>query len=287
MTRQAQAVTAEALAEQRPAPSAAVRRQLRLGPRTRPVRKPSRPKGAGAAGDGIVSDKGRPLVEWHDMTPGQRQAAWAELRAWVAWLNDRYELGTEDRLPRCWARHPGLVEELWALRAWRLEIYSSGQPSAQAARYWHAELRQLVHAAVPMYAAGCRTGHRGASTLVADNPDLAEEWAHADPLAGTPGIDITAGQARLAGECLTTAAVAAALDSGEASAVPLLRDYLFYAGAWWVPASSGWVKVPRPGEVGESFPHGPRISGTASPTLGTSGDPWQGWGGNDGQDLAP
>jgi hypothetical protein len=61
--------------------------------------------------------------------------------------------------------------------------------------------------------------------------------------AGAPG-----------GECLTTAAVAAALDSRDASAVPLLRDYVFYAGAWWVPASSGWVKVPRPGRVSESFP---------------------------------
>jgi hypothetical protein len=178
------------------------------------------------------------------MTQGQLRVAWAELRTWVAWLHDCYELGTEDRLPRCWGRHPGLVEELWALRAWRTEIYSGGQPSGQAARYWHAELRQLVHAAVPMYAAGCRTGHRGAATLAAETPELAEEWASADPLARTPEIDIAAGRARLAGECLTTATVAAALDSKAASDVPFLRDYIFYAGAWWVPASSGWVQVP-------------------------------------------
>jgi hypothetical protein len=71
------------------------------------------------------------------MTPGQQQAAWAELRAWVAWLYDRYELGTEDRVPGCRARHPDLVEELWALRAWRLEVYSGVQPFGRAARYWH------------------------------------------------------------------------------------------------------------------------------------------------------
>jgi hypothetical protein len=207
------------------------------------------------------------------MTPGQQQAAWAELRAWVAWLYDRYELGTEDRLPRCWARHPGLVEELWALRAWRLDLYSGAQSSGQAARYY-AELRQLVQAAVPMYAAGCRTGHRSAATLVADDPELAEEWARAYPLAGTPGIDIAAGRARLAGECLTTATVAAALDSGDASAVPVLRDYVFYAGAWWVPASSGWVKVPRPGPAGESFPPDPSISG--APPASRGSDPWEG-----------
>jgi hypothetical protein len=221
MARQVEEV--EVIASQRPERSAAVRRRLRLGPRSRSViRRPLRSHvRSGTADMNIVEkdvdkavDKGRALAEWHDMTPGQQQAACAELRAWVAWLHDRYELGTEDRLPRCWARHPGLVEELWALRAWRLEVYSGG--------------------------------HRGASTLVADDPELAEEWARGYPLAGTPGIDIAAGRARLAGECLTTAAVAAALDSGDASAVPLLRDYVFYAGAWWVPASSGWVKVPRP-----------------------------------------
>jgi hypothetical protein len=76
-------------------------------------------------------------------------------------------------------------------------------------------------------------------------------------IAGTPGIDIAAGRARLAGECLATATVAAALDSGGASAVPLLHDYVFYAGAWWVPASPGWGKVPRPGRDGESFPLSP------------------------------
>jgi hypothetical protein len=207
------------------------------------------------------------------MTPGQQQAAWAELRAWVAWLYDRYELGTEDRLPRCWPQHPGLIEELWTLRAWRLDIYSGGQSSGQAARYWHAELRQLVQAAVPMYAAGCRTGHRGAATLVADDPELAEEWAHADPLAGTPAIDVAAGRARLARESLTTATVAAALDSGNASIVPVLRDYVFYAGAWWVPASSDWVEVPRPGSAGESFPSNPSACGV--PSHPRASDPWE------------
>ena len=67
-----------------------------------------------------------------------------ELRAWVTWLHDRYELSVEDRLPRCWASHPGLIEELSALKAWREEIYASSQPSGQAARYWHAELRQVT-----------------------------------------------------------------------------------------------------------------------------------------------
>jgi hypothetical protein len=222
MARQVE--TVEVTASQWPGRSAAVRRRLRLGPRSRPViRRPLRSHvRSGTADMNIVEkgvdkavDKGRALAEWHDMMPGQQQAAWAEL-----------ERGLR-----------GCVTVMSWVR---------------------------------------RTGCRGPSALVADDLELAEEWAHADPLAGTPGIDIAAGRARLAGECLTTATVAAALDSGDASAVPLLRDYVFYAGAWWVPASSGWVKVPRPGSVGESFPSSPQISGTASPAAGSSGDPWQG-----------
>ena len=146
MARHIEMVTGEAIAGQRPEPSAAARRRLRLGPKPLPViRRPLRPKARGGTADGTVLDKGRALADWHDMTPGQQQAA----------------------------------------------------------------------------------------------------------------------------------AVAAALDSGDASAVPVLRDYVLYAGAWWVPASSGWVKVPRPGRAGESFPQGPQISGMTSPAPGRCSDPWQ------------
>jgi hypothetical protein len=230
----------------RKAALAAVRRRLRLGPRSRSViRRPLRPHvRSGAADMNIVEkdvdkavDKGRALAEWHDMTPGQ-QAAWAELRAWVAWLHDRYELGTEDRLPRCWPRHPG---------AGRCPDVRRRVPDRPPGR---------------VHAGGRRPGaRRGMGTRL--------------PARGGAGDRHRRRAARLAGECLTTATVAAALDSGDASAVPLLRDYVFYAGAWWMPASSGWVKVPRPGRVGESFPLSPQTSGTDSPAPGSSGDPWQ------------
>ena len=188
----------------------------------------------------------RLLAEWHDMTPGEQIAEWAALRAWVTWLYDRYELATEDRLPLCWASHPGLIEELYALKAWREEIYSAPQPSGQAARYWHAELRQVLHTATTMYAAGCRTGHRGAPRLTASDARLREQWANAYSLAGVPGIDIAAGRARRAGELAPTAAIAEALDDGHA-ALPGLTDYVACDGAWWAPTASGWVQVPDPG----------------------------------------
>jgi hypothetical protein len=211
------------------------------------------------------------------MTPGEEAAAWAELRAWVAWLHDRYELSVEDRLPRCWAQHPGLIEELAALKAWREEIYGSGQPSGQAARYWHSELRQVLHAASTMYALGCRTGHRGAARQAAVDPDLLAGWAAADPLAGVPGIDIAAGRARRTGDLAATASVAAALDSGDALPLPGSTDRLMWVGAWWAPASGGWVKVPGPERAG--LPSGPAANPARPPADGTTAegdeaDPW-------------
>jgi hypothetical protein len=107
------------------------RKALRRGPRP-PVRPPRGQAGRAGAVAGAVP-AGRTLVEWHELTPGQLAAEWAGLRAWVTWLRDRYELTVEERLPRCWALHPGLIEELTALRAWRSEIWSSGQPGTEAA----------------------------------------------------------------------------------------------------------------------------------------------------------
>ena len=207
------------------------------------------------------------------MTPGEQTAAWAELRAWVTWLHDRYELSVEDRLPRCWARHPGLVEELCALRAWREEIYGFSQPSGQAARYWHAELRQVLHAATTQYALGCRTGHRGGVRLAAEDPALQQEWAAAHPLAGVPGIDLAAGAARRAGTITFTAAVAEALDSGAAAAVPGVRDTLFSGGRWLAPAASGWIEIPELERCGLPAPPLQFVQASAD-SEGDQPDPW-------------
>lgn len=197
------------------------------------------------------------LIEWHDMTPGEQLTAWAQLRAFVTWLTDRYELTVEDRIPRCWARHPGLVEELWALRAWRTEIYSGTLPSAgQPARYWHAELERVINAARTRYAPGCRAGHRGADGLVAVDRGLQQAWAESNMLAGVPPVDVAAGRAKYAGTWVSPQDMAAAVDSGEAARVDGLRDYLQYRGSWWVPGSGGWTLVPAPSVPAQV--HGPR-----------------------------
>lgn len=273
MARDWQQVTGQPAVGARSDRSPRTRRLLRRGPRIQ-VARAREPRTA--ASDSPAAPAVRTLAEWHDLTPGELSAAWASLRAWVTWLYGRYELSVEDRLPRCWASHPGLVEELAALKAWREEIYSSGQPSGQAARYWHAELRQVLHAAATQYALGCRTGHRGATAAGADNPDLLAEWAAADPLAAVPGTDLAAGIARRTGVVTSMAAISAALDNGTAIAVPGMHDIIFCSGRWLAPASSGWTEIAAPRRPGlPAQPDATRCPWPAVPaTAEGEADPW-------------
>jgi hypothetical protein len=170
-----------------PQPSARVLRAMRRGPKIRMSRIP-RPAAAERAE--------RAAGEWHEMSPGQQFAEWAALRAWVAWLHDRYELSADDKLPACWPAHPGLIEELYALKVWREEIYGASQLSGQAARYWHAELRQVIQAAATVYAVGCRTGHRPAPRTAAGDPALRAQWATLSPLTGISEPDLAGSHTR-------------------------------------------------------------------------------------------
>jgi hypothetical protein len=246
----------ESISGRRRPMSPRARRALRLGPRAS-VRMRSAGRSADETGEPGARYEGpgaRVLVEWHEMTPGELIAEWAGLRAWVTWLHGRYELSVEDRLPPCWALHPGLVEELHALRAWREEIYSAGQPGmGQAARYWHAELRTTIQAATTMWAAGCRTGHRGAGELSRIPAELIQHWGGGYPLAGVSEIDITAGQARGTDGWVGTDAMAAALDN--ATAVPISGSgLLLMEGGTWAPAAAGWVRVPAIGRAAAAPP---------------------------------
>lgn len=186
------------------------------------------------------------LVEWHAMSAQERVRAWSALREWVTWLHDRYELSTESRLPHCWVEHPGLIEELWVLKIWREEIYSSGQPGAQgqAARYWHTEMRNLIAAASGFYATGCRAGHRTADTLAATATPLLESWARANVTAGIPEslLNIKAGDTSLR---ITEKTMATAISHGHAKLLsPSIPEYAHHDGTWWLVDGTGsWIRV--------------------------------------------
>jgi hypothetical protein len=212
----------------------------------------------------IRASAGRPggLIEWHAMTADERRAAWKDLCAWVTWLHDRYELGIEERLPPCWAEHPGLIEELWALKAWREEIYRATPPGSgtaetrganatgQAARYWHAELRQTITAATTFYAAGCRAQHQGATTRAATDTDLQQRWAAANPDAGIPaGLLTTAvSEGREDSYLFLTAATMGnhRLVGKVTNLGQTMSDFVFYDNSWWTQHRDGWLRITDP-----------------------------------------
>jgi hypothetical protein len=123
------------------------------------------------------------LAEWHAMTEPEYVLAWEELRGWATWLISRYRLVLEDRIPPCWPEHPELIEELWALRAWRTEAYGP-EGSGQSAVYWHQALITFLGHVSAWWAGGCRAGHTDPDTEIF--PFQTDVWASADPLAGIP-----------------------------------------------------------------------------------------------------
>jgi hypothetical protein len=175
------------------------------------------------------------LIEWHTLSPPERDAAWKELLGWVTWLHDRYELSIESRLPRCWSQHPGLIEELWALKVWREEIYNSRESSGQAARYWHAKLRQTMHAAATFYAAGCRSGHKPAAVDADANPELLDRWAAGNPLAGVPAallLDTANSVSDM--ELIPDEVMRNHIGAGRASFISeTMRDAIKLDSSWW------------------------------------------------------
>ena len=188
------------------------------------------------------------IREWHAMSSEERRAAWPQLVAWVTWLHDRYELSVETRLPRCWSRHPGLIEELWALKVWREEIYGAKGPGGQAARYWHNELRQLITGGVMFYARNCRSGHKSDGVvLAATTPEIQSAWSAGDPLAGVPAYLLAAAKKESMIDSdlfLTTATMAARLDRGEA--IPMSQSvdaFVSYDRFWWKRTDDGWAKI--------------------------------------------
>ena len=104
---------------------------------------------------------GKDLVDWAELPEdsAEHEAAWIQLCDWIEWLTARYRLTREERLPTCWPQHPELIEELTALRAWRLEAYGP-EGSGQQAVYWHQALAVLLDHITHLWATGCRAGHR-------------------------------------------------------------------------------------------------------------------------------
>lgn len=189
----------------------------------------------------VLSIQGR-LTEWHAMNPQDRQRHWQGLVDWVIWLYDTYELGREYRLPKCWPHHPGLVQELWALKCWREALYTTnaqegvtnGRRAGALASHacgWHNELRSLA-TQITFYAPKCLTGHK--RTRLTDDygdDDLQAAWSAVDPLGDIPAPR----PAPITETELSEHAMRARLEAGAAEPHPAgLLGTVASHGHWWI-----------------------------------------------------
>ncbi|HEY0238689.1 MAG TPA: hypothetical protein VGC37_08590 [Friedmanniella sp.] len=76
-------------------------------------------------------------INWRDLDPGDAEAEWLELNAWVHWLRSTYHLPPVV-VPPCWHRHPELVWELSALHLHWLGAFDPAQ-QASAPIGWHQD----------------------------------------------------------------------------------------------------------------------------------------------------
>lgn len=104
------------------------------------------------------------------LTPEQATARVHDLAAWLA---DVYLRWPDGRLPSCWAWHPWVLEELWALRMAHHEAYATGV----AARVveWHDRARPGVARRINEHLRTCDlTRHEGAHDQTRPAAPLAE-----------------------------------------------------------------------------------------------------------------
>lgn len=169
-----------------------------------------------------------PLAEWHAMTEPEYTLAWEQLRDWTAWLIGRYRLVLEDRLPACWPQHPELIEELWALRAWRTEAYGP-EGTGQSAVYWHQALVAFLGHVSGWWAGGCRAGHTNPNTDLC--PEQVRRWKGASPLAGIPRQPHpTSTELNI----ITAEQMRALTDAGLAHPQhETIAAFTYYNGSWW------------------------------------------------------
>ncbi|MFI8944156.1 hypothetical protein [Streptomyces syringium] len=111
---------------------------------------------------------------WSDLEPAERRSRMAELRTWVDWLSDTFEL--RQRIPRCWFKHPDIREYLTALYLGWVRTYA-GDPAKLTLRAeidWATSLRSLLpELAKP----ACQSGqHQAPPPRRAQGDDGFDDW---------------------------------------------------------------------------------------------------------------
>ena len=82
-------------------------------------------------------------THWPEMPATDALAEWAELRAWVGTLQERFSHLDHHAIPHCWWRHNEHVEALSALRDHERSSFSDTAP-ATAPLEWFRALRDIT-----------------------------------------------------------------------------------------------------------------------------------------------
>lgn len=81
---------------------------------------------------------------WRNLGPEGEKELWRQLNDWVTWLRGRYPLAR--KIPKCWADHPEVVEELTALwLAWHAAYETTDAPLTAPADWHDRWLPGLLH----------------------------------------------------------------------------------------------------------------------------------------------
>lgn len=118
---------------------------------------------------------------WATATAAQIDKAMRELAYFTEWLVATYDL-SPTLVPACWPLHPGLVQELWALRLIHAANHQpgpSGLPGPITFSATFAAWRERVRATLPDLDS-CRGGHRPAP----GNPQQVQRREHYPPTSG-------------------------------------------------------------------------------------------------------
>jgi hypothetical protein len=178
----------------------------------------------------------RPFV-WADLTPVDAAATWTALARWVGWLRSRYPLARQ--VPRCWWRHPELVEELTALwLAWQEAYVAKGAPLTAAAD-WHG--RWLPELLRRMRAGGwniaCEGEHKPTVESLYDRHQV-DEPSEFHAATGARSTQPTQGEEMEHASMQRALEVGTARLLGDLPGAPIAFD-----DRYWQRGEAGWIPV--------------------------------------------
>ncbi len=105
------------------------------------------------AADLATNEDQPPLASWLEVDDEQQaHDLLADLADWLARVYTRYPDGA---LPSCWAWHPAVVDELWALRQAHRAAYTGPRASWREVADWHDRHRPAVTARLRQAIGGC------------------------------------------------------------------------------------------------------------------------------------